>query len=90
MFDRAECRGFAPVRALGFGLDNFLVFTNMSLVQSANSLDLLRLVAAWLVLYSHQYALMGLPEPLFLGLNTFGGAGVAIFFFLSGSLVWGS
>lgn len=90
MFDRAECRGFAPVRALGFGLDNFLVFTNMSLVQSVNSLGLLRLVAAWLVLYSHQYALMGLPEPLFLGLNTFGGAGVAIFFFLSGSLVWGS
>lgn len=62
----------------------------MSAAHTTNSLDLLRLVAAWLVLYSHQYALMGVPEPSFLGLNTFGGAGVAIFFFLSGSLVWGS
>lgn len=62
----------------------------MSSHHSANSLDLLRLIAAWMVLFSHQYALMGLPEPSFLGLNTLGGAGVAIFFFLSGSLVWGS
>lgn len=62
----------------------------MSAPHSQNSLDLLRLLAAWLVLFSHQYALLGLPEPSFLGLNTFGGAGVAVFFFLSGSLVWGS
>jgi peptidoglycan/LPS O-acetylase OafA/YrhL len=55
-----------------------------------NSLDLLRLVAATLVLYSHQYALMGLPEPSFFGWTTFGGAGVTIFFFLSGMLVWSS
>ena len=52
-----------------------------------NSLDLLRLIAATLVLYSHQYALMGLSEPSFFGLTTFGGAGVSIFFFLSGVLV---
>lgn len=52
-----------------------------------NSLDLLRLVAASLVLYSHQYALLGLPEPSFFGWNSFGGAGVTVFFFLSGMLV---
>jgi peptidoglycan/LPS O-acetylase OafA/YrhL len=62
----------------------------MSSPQSQNSLDLLRLLAAWMVLFSHQFALLGAPEPSFLGLNTFGGAGVAVFFFLSGSLVWGS
>ena len=52
-----------------------------------NSLDLLRLVAATMVLFSHQYALLGLPEPSFMGWNSFGGAGVTIFFFLSGFLV---
>lgn len=55
-----------------------------------NSLDLLRLAAAWLVLYSHQHVLLGLSEPLFFGWTTFGGAGVSIFFFLSGMLVWSS
>lgn len=55
-----------------------------------NSLDLLRLVAASFVLYSHQYALLGLAEPSFFGWNSFGGAGVTIFFFLSGMLVWSS
>ena len=55
-----------------------------------NSLDLLRLVAATLVLYSHQFALLGSPDPSFLGWTTFGGAGVTIFFFLSGMLVWSS
>ena len=55
-----------------------------------NSLDLLRLVAATLVLYSHQHVLTGLAEPSFFGWNTFGGAGVTIFFFLSGLLVWSS
>ncbi len=55
-----------------------------------NSLDLLRLVAATFVLYSHQHALLGQPEPLFFGWTTFGGAGVTIFFFLSGMLVWTS
>lgn len=55
-----------------------------------NSLDALRLGAAMLVLYSHQHAVMGLPEPSFLGWNTWGGAGVSIFFALSGYLVWTS
>jgi peptidoglycan/LPS O-acetylase OafA/YrhL len=43
-----------------------------------------------MVLYSHQYALLGLAQPWFLGLNTMGSAGVSIFFFLSGFLVWTS
>lgn len=55
-----------------------------------NSFDVLRLLAAIMVLYSHQYALLGLTEPSFMGWNTFGGAGVTIFFFLSGFLVWTS
>jgi len=55
-----------------------------------NSLDLLRLAAASLVLYSHQYVLLGLPEPSFFGWTSFGGAGITIFFFLSGLLVWSS
>lgn len=55
-----------------------------------NSLDFLRLIAAAFVLYSHQYALLGLAEPSFFGWNSFGGAGVTIFFFLSGMLVWTS
>lgn len=62
----------------------------MMTTSGKNSLDLLRLVAAALVLYSHQYALLGLPEPSFFGWTTFGGAGVSIFFFLSGMLVWSS
>lgn len=57
---------------------------------TTNSLDALRLLAAMMVLYSHQYALFGFAEPWFLGLRTFGAAGVSIFFFLSGCLVWTS
>lgn len=59
-------------------------------VAGRNSLDLLRLVAATLVLFSHQYALLGQPEPSFFGWTSFGGARVTIFFFLSGVLVWSS
>ena len=59
-------------------------------VAPKNSFDLLRLFAASLVLYSLQHVLLGMPEPQFFGLNSFGGAGVAVFFFLSGLLVWSS
>jgi peptidoglycan/LPS O-acetylase OafA/YrhL len=55
-----------------------------------NSFDLLRLLAASLVLYSHQHVLLGVVEPSFFGMTTLGGAGVSIFFFLSGLLVWTS
>jgi peptidoglycan/LPS O-acetylase OafA/YrhL len=55
-----------------------------------NSFDLLRFFAAALVLYSHQYVLLGRVEPDFFGWTTFGGLGVSFFFFLSGFLVWSS
>lgn len=56
----------------------------------SNSFDLLRLIAACLVLFSHQHVLLGYSEPAFFGWTTFGGTGVSIFFFLSGALVWSS
>lgn len=59
-------------------------------VVGKNSVELLRLVAATFVLFSHQYALLGQPEPSFFGWTSFGGAGVTVFFFLSGVLVWSS
>lgn len=56
-----------------------------------NRFDFLRLLAAWLVLFSHSFPLGGWPhdEPLArtLGFDTFGGIGVCIFFVLSGYLV---
>ncbi|QTN29824.1 acyltransferase [Rhodoferax sp. AJA081-3] len=56
-----------------------------------NRFDILRLFAAWLVLFSHCYPLGGRGgnEPLAsaLGIDTLGGVGVAIFFVLSGYLV---
>lgn len=56
-----------------------------------NRFDFLRLLAAWLVLFSHCYPLGGRPhsEPLSstLGIDTLGGVGVAIFFVVSGYLV---
>ncbi|MFO7308899.1 MAG: acyltransferase [Pseudomonadota bacterium] len=57
----------------------------------ANNFDLLRLVAALLVLWSHSYTLTGTAgEPfhwLTGGYDTGGGLGVAIFFAISGFLV---
>lgn len=59
--------------------------------RARNSFDLLRLIAAGAVLWSHQHALLKLPEPLFPGLAaTFGGFGVYIFFAISGYLNAGS
>lgn len=56
-----------------------------------NRFDILRLIAAWLVLFSHAFPLGGQPdrEPLAstIGIDTLGGLGVAIFFVLSGYLV---
>jgi peptidoglycan/LPS O-acetylase OafA/YrhL len=63
----------------------------MSLNRNDNRFDILRLLAAWLVLFSHCYPLggQGQHEPLTstLGIDTLGGVGVAIFFVLSGYLV---
>ncbi|MES2951159.1 MAG: acyltransferase [Pseudomonadota bacterium] len=63
----------------------------MSLNRDDNRFDILRLFAAWLVLFSHCYPLgaRGDSEPLAStsGIDTMGGVGVAIFFVLSGYLV---
>ena len=63
----------------------------MSLNRDDNRFDILRLLAAWLVLFSHCFPLGARPnsEPLAstLGIDTLGGVGVAIFFVLSGYLV---
>jgi peptidoglycan/LPS O-acetylase OafA/YrhL len=55
--------------------------------QHANSFDLVRLLAAVLVLWSHQYGLMGLSEPTAAVLQIgAGGLGLYIFFAVSGYL----
>jgi peptidoglycan/LPS O-acetylase OafA/YrhL len=55
--------------------------------QHTNAFDLIRLVAAGLVLWSHQYSLMGLREPFVDVLGaSYGGLGVYIFFAISGYL----
>lgn len=59
-----------------------------------NNFDVLRLVAAMMVLVSHCYPLFGRPDQeigaALTGIDTGGGFGVAIFFFMSGFLVTGS
>lgn len=52
-----------------------------------NNLSFLRLIAALMVLYSHCFAIKGLPEPVYFGLTTAGGLAVYIFFTLSGYLI---
>jgi peptidoglycan/LPS O-acetylase OafA/YrhL len=52
-----------------------------------NNFDFVRVLAALCVLLSHQFALNGLPEPVFLKLHSLGGVGVLIFFTISGFLV---
>jgi len=63
----------------------------MRLNRDDNRFDILRLLAAWLVLFSHCYPLgaRASSEPLAstVGIDTLGGVGVAIFFVLSGYLV---
>lgn len=62
-----------------------------NLDRRSNNFDALRLLAAWLVLFSHCYPISGqkVADPFnrIVGLDTFGGVGVAIFFVLSGYLV---
>lgn len=54
-----------------------------------NSFDLIRHLAALAVLFSHQFALSGLPEPT-VGLTSLGGLGVMVFFAISGFLITAS
>jgi peptidoglycan/LPS O-acetylase OafA/YrhL len=59
-------------------------------IAERNSLDLIRLIASILVLYSHQFSLLANPEPSLFGQINVGRLGVIIFFFLSGMLIWQS
>lgn len=52
-----------------------------------NFFDVIRFIAAFLVLYSHQFALSGFEEPSFLRFTSVGGFGVIVFFGVSGYLV---
>lgn len=54
---------------------------------SSNNFDFIRLAAALSVVFSHQFALTGRPEPGFMGLHSLGGMGVVVFFIVSGYLV---
>lgn len=52
-----------------------------------NNFNLIRLLAATLVIISHHFAISGKSEPGFLGLNTIGGFSVSVFFIVSGYLI---
>lgn len=52
-----------------------------------NNLNLLRLVAALMVLYAHSFAFYGNSPTSFLGLTSYGGLGIDIFFVISGYLI---
>lgn len=52
-----------------------------------NNFDVLRLLAAWAVLVSHSFALVGELEPLHQLGSSFGAVGVLIFFAVSGLLI---
>lgn len=52
-----------------------------------NCFDIIRLFAAITVIISHQYSLSGLSEPIFLGMSTYGGVAVIVFFAISGFLI---
>jgi len=52
-----------------------------------NNLNLLRLIAAFMVLYAHSFAFYGNSPPVFLGLTSYGGLGIDIFFIISGYLI---
>jgi peptidoglycan/LPS O-acetylase OafA/YrhL len=52
--------------------------------ERGNSFDLIRHFAALMVLYSHHFALLRLPEPITPFWDTYGAVAVAIFFSISG------
>jgi peptidoglycan/LPS O-acetylase OafA/YrhL len=59
-------------------------------VHAENAFDAVRVLAAWAVLYSHSFAVVGVPEPTPLAGQTYGRLAVGVFFALSGYLVCGS
>jgi peptidoglycan/LPS O-acetylase OafA/YrhL len=52
-----------------------------------NNFDFVRILAAFCVIVSHQFALGGLREPSVLNVHSLGGFGVLVFFSISGYLV---
>ncbi|MGY3173564.1 peptidoglycan/LPS O-acetylase OafA/YrhL [Pseudomonas sp. TE12234] len=52
-----------------------------------NNLNLLRLVAALMVLYAHSFDCYGNVPEIFIGLDSYGGLGIEIFFIVSGYLI---
>lgn len=52
-----------------------------------NNLNVIRLIAAFLVLFGHSFVFLGLPEPLFLSWDHLGPLAVYIFFTISGYLI---
>lgn len=52
-----------------------------------NSFDLIRHLAALMVLVSHHYVLAGMNEPVIQGYNSLGGVAVLCFFAISGLLI---
>lgn len=59
----------------------------MPVQHRANNFDGVRLLAAVMVLSSHQYALAGRTEPMVVGLHSLGNIGLLTFFSISGYLV---
>ena len=59
----------------------------VSVSKQSNNFDGLRLIGALMVLFSHQFAVMGRWEPRFIGDHSFGNLGVLIFFSISGYLI---
>ncbi len=53
----------------------------------SNNFDGLRLIAALFVIVSHEFHLLGLPEPMVIGGHSLGNLGVLMFFSISGFLV---
>jgi peptidoglycan/LPS O-acetylase OafA/YrhL len=51
----------------------------MRVQQNKNSFDLLRLVAATMVIVSHQFQLLGRPQPRVFGVTSLGFFGVLVF-----------
>ena len=71
--------------ALASSADSGPVVTTIA-ARHKNLFDLLRLVAATMVLWSHAYALTGNPSPGWFG-NALGTLGVKIFFIISGLMI---
>jgi peptidoglycan/LPS O-acetylase OafA/YrhL len=68
-------------------MNMFAPMRNDQIDHTSNAFDFLRVIAALSVLYSHSYALYGLPEPQPIAGQSFGSLAVAMFFAVSGYLV---